>query len=70
MEKLLTVNQVAQILQVHPGHVRRLVSNKQIKFYKIEYVGVRFDPRDIEKMIQESEVKAIDWDQKGRELVG
>ena len=67
MKELLTVNQVAGILKIHPVHLRRLVSNKRIKFYKVPGVGIRFDPQDIQRMIEDSEVKPIDWDEKVQE---
>ena len=67
MKELLTVNQVAKILKIHPVHLRRLVSNKRIKFYKIPGVGVRFDPQDIQRMIENAGVEAVDWGEKVKE---
>ena len=67
MKELLTVNQVAGILKIHPVHLRRLVSNKRIKFYKVPGVGIRFDSQDIQRMIEEGEVKPVDWDKKVQE---
>ena len=65
---MLTVREVAEILQVHPNHVRRLISNKKIKHSKIPGVGIRFYLKDIERMVEESVIEVVDWDSKAQEL--
>ena len=65
---MMTAREVADILRCHRHHIYRLVSEKRIRHFKIPGVGVRFDPDDIKRMIDESEVRPVDWDQRAGEL--
>jgi excisionase family DNA binding protein len=44
--QLLTIDQLAERLGITVRHVRRLVSNKQVPYYKVGKL-VRFDPTEI-----------------------
>lgn len=43
MQNLITVKKAAEILQVHPHSIYRMISNKAIPFIKLPGVGIRFD---------------------------
>jgi excisionase family DNA binding protein len=44
--QLLTIDQLAERLGITVRHVRRLVANKQVPYYKVGKL-VRFDPNEI-----------------------
>lgn len=67
MSRLLTVKEVAGILGCHPHHLYRLIGEKRIRFFKIPHIGIRFDPEDIKKMIENSEIKPVDWEKRVQE---
>jgi len=48
--RLLTIDEVADLLSVSTRHVRRLVSERRIPFVKWGHL-LRFDPRDMEAWI-------------------
>lgn len=57
MRSLLNVNEASKLLNVHPTHLRRLVSKKRIPFIKGELgIGVKFDPEKLESWIKAGEV--------------
>ncbi len=63
MERLLTVTEVAGILQISPGTLRNWCSSRQINFVKVNG-AVRFDPSEISTFIKTSRVAAINRDDK------
>jgi excisionase family DNA binding protein len=50
MEKLLKINQVAELLQVKESTIRAWVFRKKIPFKKI-YHNIRFKPEEIDEFI-------------------
>lgn len=56
--RLLTVGDLAQLLQVSPGHVYRLIHQRRVPFCKVGG-AVRFRPEAIELWIQRSEVRSV-----------
>lgn len=48
---LLTVKEVAELLQVSQGHIRNLCSKRRIPYLKINGVGVRFLRKEIKQWI-------------------
>ena len=69
MEILLTVKEVASLLKVHPNHIRRLMGSRAIPHFKKPGVGVRFDPKEIKKWMEEGHVGVEDWDKKAQEIL-
>lgn len=58
-EILLTPEQVAERLQLSPGHVRRLAAEQhRIPFVRINS-SIRFRPADIEAWLEARTVKAV-----------
>jgi len=57
MRTLLTVNEAAKLLHVHPVSLYRLIGKKKIPFIKIEGIGVRFDPERLEIWVREAEIE-------------
>lgn len=57
MKELLTVKEAAPILKIHPQHIYRLVYQKRIPYIKKPGLGIRFDPDEIEKWIEEGKVQ-------------
>lgn len=57
MRPLLTVDEAARLLHVHPTNLRRLVSKRKIPFIKKPGLGVKFNPEKLEAWIQEGEVE-------------
>ncbi|MCK4789015.1 MAG: helix-turn-helix domain-containing protein [Desulfobacteraceae bacterium] len=52
MDEILTVNEVAHLLRVHPGTVRRWEKKGQLKSYRVgPKRGVIFIRRDIFKFL-------------------
>lgn len=51
MEKLLTINEVADLLQVKESTIRAWVFRKKIPFKKIHH-NIRFRPKEIEDFIE------------------
>ena len=52
MDEILTVNEVAHLLRVHPGTVRRWEKKGQLKSYRVSPKrGVIFTRRDIFKFL-------------------
>lgn len=51
-ERLLNVQQLADLLQVNVRHVRRLVFERRVPFIKWGHL-VRFDPTEIEQWLDE-----------------
>ncbi len=56
---LMTIAQVAQYLGVTERHIRRLVSERRIPHVRWGRL-IRFDPRKIDKWIEEAAVDARD----------
>ena len=52
-ERLLNVNQLADLLQVNVRHIRRLVHERRVPFIKWGHL-VRFDPGAIERWLNEN----------------
>ena len=52
MDKMLTVNEVAHLLNVHPTTVRRWIKKGQLKAYRLGLKkGIRFTRRDVFKFL-------------------
>lgn len=54
---LYTVEQVAEILKVHPVTVRKWIAARQIPFYKLSGKAVRISDRQIETYLKKREVR-------------
>jgi excisionase family DNA binding protein len=48
---LLDVREAAALLKIHPGSLYRLASRRAVISYKIEGVGLRFKPSDLDKLV-------------------
>ncbi len=59
MKKLLTVQQVAEVLQIHPNSLYRLVYQKRIPFTKVSGM-VRFDQDQLDRWIEARKVEPED----------
>lgn len=57
MRSLLTVDEAAKLLHIHPTNLRRLVSKRKIPFIKREGIGVRFNPERLESWVQEATIE-------------
>jgi len=64
LKELLTIKEVSALLKINPYHLYRLCGQKQIPHLKIQGVGVRFDPLQIENWIKEGELPVCDWDER------
>lgn len=52
MDKMLTVNEVAHLLNVHPTTIRRWTKKGQLKAYRLGLKkGIRFTRRDVFKFL-------------------
>ena len=51
-DRLLNVQQLADLLQVNVRHIRRLVFERRVPFIKWGHL-VRFDPNEIEQWLNE-----------------
>ena len=67
--KLLTVNEMAELMKVSEGHIRNLMANKKITFHKIPGIGVRFLATDVLAWIEQARVEARDWDEEARKIL-
>jgi excisionase family DNA binding protein len=56
MDKLLTMEEVAERLNTTPRHVRRLVCERRIAYRKLGRY-VRFDPADVDEYIAANRVE-------------
>lgn len=56
---MMTVEQVAKILNVTPKTVYRLVNSREIPYVKLGYRILRFKQEDINKYINQHTIKAI-----------
>ncbi len=54
-DELLTIDQVATELQLHPDTIRRYIKKKQLKSIKLGGSAVRIKRSELDKFIQESE---------------
>ena len=70
MVKYLSVNEVAELLGVHPNHIRRLMYKKAIPHYKRPGVGVRFDLDEIKKWMEEGYIGTRNWDEEAERITG
>lgn len=59
MRPLLTVDEAAKLLHIHPTNLRRLVSKRKIPFIKREGIGVKFDVETLEAWVREAEVEPL-----------
>lgn len=57
MRALLTVDEAAKLLHIHPTNLRRLVSKRKIPFIKREGIGVKFNPERLEAWIEEAKIE-------------
>ena len=57
MRSLLTVDEVAKLLHIHPTNLRRLVCKRKIPFIKREGLGVKFSPEKLEAWVQEGAIE-------------
>jgi excisionase family DNA binding protein len=55
--RLLDITHLAELLDVNPRHVRRLVFERRIPFIKWGHL-IRFDPAEIETWLREARVPA------------
>jgi len=60
MNELLTVKEVAKVLKTSPYTVYKLVENKKIPHFRIDGIGIRFDPEKIKKFIYTREILPLD----------
>ena len=60
MRSLLTVDEAAKLLHIHPTNLRRLVSRRKIPFIKREGIGVKFNAERLEAWIKEAEIEPGD----------
>ena len=67
--KLLTVAELADLMNVSPGHIRNLMSNKKITFYRIQGIGIRFLASDVLSWIDAGRQEAEDWNERAREIL-
>lgn len=65
MRSLLTVDEAAKLLHIHPTNLRRLVCKRKIPFIKREGIGVKFNIEKLEAWIREGEVEPGDDGGKG-----
>ncbi len=63
MEELITVSELSTRLKIHKHTVYRLIGNKEIPFFKIHGVGIRFDCKEIDQWIQEGKIEIQDWNE-------
>lgn len=61
MKALLTIKEASELLKIHPHHLYRLIGKRGVPYLKIPGVGVRFDPEEIERWIQEGKIEPTDW---------
>jgi excisionase family DNA binding protein len=57
-ERLLTVNEVADLLSCTPNAVRNMVQRRQLPFVRLSPRKLRFKPQAIETYIEERQVQA------------
>ena len=57
MRSLLTVDEAAKPLHIHPTSLRRLVSKRKIPFIKRDGIGVKFNIEKLEAWVREGEVE-------------
>lgn len=55
---LLTIEDAAELLNVRPGYIRRLVRERRIPFIRVGKF-VRFEPRDLEALVQAGRVEPL-----------
>jgi excisionase family DNA binding protein len=55
--RLLTLKQVAEVLNVNERHVRRLVFERRIPYFKWGHL-LRFDPVELEKWLEQARIAA------------
>ena len=58
MDKLLTINEAAEVLQLKPSTIYMYVCQRKIPFVKIQS-SVRFRPRDLEVWVERRFVKPL-----------
>ena len=51
---MFTPREAAEVLKIHPGSLYRLCAKRGIVFYRIEGVGIRFRPSDLDRFIDRS----------------
>ncbi|MGI9016504.1 MAG: helix-turn-helix domain-containing protein [Euzebya sp.] len=59
VKRLLTINEVADILGVSVRHVRRLRQERRIKVVKWSHL-LRFDPADVQALIDEHREDSVE----------
>jgi len=57
MRTLLTVEEAAKFLHIHPMSLRRLVSKRKIPFIKREGIGIKFNIEKLEAWVREGEIE-------------
>ena len=67
MDKLLTMEEVAERLNTTPRHVRRLVSARRIAYRKLGRY-VRFHPADVDEYIAANRVEVSATRRAGRSV--
>jgi excisionase family DNA binding protein len=55
--KLLTLKQVAELLNVNERHVRRLVFERRVPYFKWGHL-LRFDPAELEQWLEQARIAA------------
>ena len=53
--RLITLKQVAELLNVNERHVRRLVFERRIPYFKWGHL-LRFDPVELEKWLEQARI--------------
>jgi len=59
LQKLLTVQQVSEIIQIHPNSLYRLCYQKRIPFTRLSGM-IRFDPKAIEGWVEQGRIEPED----------
>lgn len=61
MDKLLTVQEVAELFSIHPKNLYRLISKRQIPFIRKPGIGYRFRVSDLDAWLQEGFEPPSGW---------
>jgi excisionase family DNA binding protein len=57
--KLLTIDEVAEMLVVSPRRIREMVARSQIPFVRLSERGTRFQLEDLERWLEERKRDAV-----------
>ena len=57
MEQLLSVNEAASYLQLHPITIYKLVNKSAIPFIRKKGLGIRFRDKDLDEWLDQGSIK-------------